>query len=330
MALLKRYRLLLGMGLLAVLGLGCDMIAPDPTPTVPPPPTGTIPIVITEPPTLTSTIMASEGTATADLVSTPTLAPTEEATAVPTVDINTDIEYRVVHVDENDILNVRSGPGASHDVVTDLAPGTAGVRVVGFGQTVNDSVWVPINIDTSSGWVNSRFLTQDISGEEFCNDPEPAALLDQLRQAIQDRDGNLLAEIGNPERGLRFRHYWHEEGVRFENQQVNNLFNLTRSYFWGVEDGSGEDINGSFSDVILPLLERNLIQSTATACNEILHGGTAGLVQLPFRYEGINYYSLYHPAPADNEFDWGTWVVGIERWQDDYFVSFLVHYQWEI
>jgi hypothetical protein len=204
------------------------------------------------------------------------------------------------------------------------------VRIVGFGQTVGDSVWVPINVDESSGWVNSRFLTEDIAGDDFCSDGETAALLDELRDAIQERDGNHLAEISSPERGLRFRRYWRSEGVRFENQQINNVFNLTQSYFWGVADGSGEDINGSFSDIIVPLLDRNLVGSTEIGCNEILQGGTAGLVQLPFRYEGANYYSMYRPAPAGNEFDWGTWVVGIERWQERYFVSFLVHFEWEI
>jgi hypothetical protein len=39
---------------------------------------------------------------------------------------------------------------------------------------------------------------------------------------------------------------------------------------------------------------------------------------------------MYRPGPAGEELDWGTWVVGIERWQEEYFVSFLVHYQWEI
>jgi hypothetical protein len=214
--------------------------------------------------------------------------------------------------------------------VADLAPGTAGVRIVGFGQPVNDSVWVPINVEESSGWVNSRFLTEDIPSEEFCGDSETAALLEALRGVIEARDGEALADISNPERGLRFRRYWDSDGVRFENQQVNNVFNLTQSYFWGTAEGSGEDVDGSFSEVILPLLDRDLIGSTQTACNEILQGGTAGVVQLPFRYEGVNFYSMHRPGAADNEMDWGTWVVGIERWQGEYFVSFLVHFEGEI
>lgn len=308
--------------------LACGLTGEEATPELPPPPveTSTVPAVSEELPG------TEEATAEFD-APTPTLAPTEEGvqeTAVPTVDIDTEATYRIVHVDENDILNVRSGPGAENSIVTSLEPGSGGVRIVGFGQIVGDSTWMPINVNETSGWVNSRFLTEDIPGDEFCNDPETAALLDELKAAVQSRDGNALAEISYPERGLRFRRYWHSEGVRYENQQINNLFNLTQSYFWGIADGSGEEINGSFSEIILPLLDRNLLEATETGCNEILHGGTAGIIQLPFRYEGVNFYSLYRPAPADQELDWGSWAVGIERWQGEYFVSFLVHYQWEI
>lgn len=340
MVFARRHRGLLFVACLVVLGLACGLGTAEPTPTLPPVVNTPLPTVEQQPTQAAEETAAGEAdteTVTAGAAAaTPTLAAAADetaagqGTAVPTVDIDTEAVYRVVHVDENDILNVRSGPGPGNSVVTSLAPGSTGVRIVGFGQPVNGTVWVPINVDTVSGWVNSRFLTEDIPGDEFCNAAEPRALLDQLREAIENRDGDLLAEISNPERGLRIRRYWNSDGVRFENQQINNVFNLTQSYFWGVADGSGEDVNGSFSDIVVPLLDRNLVGSTEVGCNEILQGGTAGLVQLPFRYEGANYYSMHRPAEAGNELDWGTWVVGIERWQGEYFVSFLVHFEWEI
>jgi hypothetical protein len=334
MVFLRRHQGLLFVVCLVVLGLACGLSSAEPTPTLPPPPVNTPLPTVEEQPTQAAEETTTGETDTETAAATPTLAATgtadEGGTAVPTVDIDTEAVYRVIHVDENDILNVRSGPGPSNSVVTSLEPGSTGVRIVGFGQPVNDSVWVPINVDTVSGWVNGRFLTEDVPGDEFCNAAETRALLDQLREAIQNRDGDLLAEISSPERGLRIRRYWNSDGVRFENQQINNVFNLTQSYFWGTEAGSGEDINGSFSDIMLPLLDRNLVGSTEIGCNEILEGGSAGIIQLPFRYEGANYYSMYRPAEAGNELDWGSWVAGIERWQGEYFVSFLVHFEWEI
>ncbi|MFQ5420924.1 MAG: hypothetical protein ACE5EY_11260, partial [Anaerolineae bacterium] len=80
-----------------------------------------------------------------------------------------------------------------------------------------------------------------------------------------------------------------------------------------------------------PDLQKDLLPATEIACDEILHGGTAGSVRLPDGYQQTHYFSLYRPASAtDNELDWGTWVVGIEQWQGTYYISYLVHFQWEI
>ena len=66
------------------------------------------------------------------------------------------------------------------------------------------------------------------------------------------------------------------------------------------------------------------------ACDEILHGPTAGLVILPDGYEQLHYFSAYRPAPESQEFDWGTWVIGVDRWQGQYYLSYLIHYDYEI
>ena len=311
-------------------GLACNLTSAEPTPLPLPPVDTPLPPSIVDVPTLAPT----EAAVAEPENGTPTLVPTVtvggDATAVPTVDIDTELEYKVIHVDENDILNVRSGAGVSNGIVASLTPGQTGVRVVGFGQEVNGALWVPINVNNVSGWVNSRFLTENIPGGVFCADPEAQALIDELTAAIENRDGNGLANISSSTRGLRFRRYWHQDGVRFEDEEIANVFSSTQSYFWGIADGTGDDINGSFSEIMLPHLDRNLLQATEIGCNEILNGGSAGFIQLPFRYEGVNYFSMYRPAPAEQELDWGTWVVGIERWQEQYFVSFLVHYEWEI
>jgi uncharacterized protein YgiM (DUF1202 family) len=318
--------------LLLGLALACSLSGQEEPTTLPPPPVVSTPVQ-TYPAVLPATVTV-EGAGQPSPAQTPTLAATvtigSGVTAGPTVSVNTDVEYLITHVEENDILNVRSGPGVGNGVVTNLRPGTRSVRIVGFGQNVDDSLWVPINAGTVSGWVNSRFLTEQVDAALFCSDPEPRSLLDSLKSAVSQRNGQSLASLSDLSRGLRVRRYWNSEGVRFEDEQIANVFNSTSSYFWGVADGSGLDINGSFNDIILPLLDRDLLPATEFGCNEILHGGTAGLIQLPARYEGVNYFSLYRPPAAGSEQDWGTWVVGIERWQEDYFVSFLVHYQWQI
>lgn len=276
----------------------------------------------TEPPTPTQAPTA-EPTATA--TQPPPTPPTEAAAAV------TGPLYQVAYVAENDVLNVRSGPGVNNEIVATLSPHATDVQITDQGQAVEDSTWVPIATGQDAGWVNRAFLTPVLDPETFCQDEAVLALLDDLQTAVAEEDGELLAELIHPQRGLRLRHDWWNPEVHLSTSEVRDIFTDSASYEWGVEDGSGFDITGSFSEEIVPLLERDLLAATETGCNEILHGPTAGMVRLPYEYQPVNFYSLYRPAAEDqNEFDWGTWVAGIERWQGEYTLSFLVHFDYEI
>ncbi|MGD2048394.1 MAG: SH3 domain-containing protein [Chloroflexota bacterium] len=240
-------------------------------------------------------------------------------------------EYQVVFVEEDDVLNVRSDPGVEFEIVGELQPGARGVKITGEGQVVIDSLWVPVEYEDVSGWVNSWFLTEVLSEDDFCDDENVEILVDTAFEALVDEDSEGLSQLVAEGRSLRVRRHWWNPEVIFNKDEVANLFESEQSHSWGIADGSGNPIEGSFSEVFQPLIERNLEPSTERGCNEILHGGTAGLVQLPPSYEGINYYSFYRPAgPDDFELDWGTWVMGVEIWQGQPYLSFLVHYEWEI
>ncbi|RMG97754.1 MAG: SH3 domain-containing protein [Chloroflexi bacterium] len=239
--------------------------------------------------------------------------------------------YRVAFVTADDILNVRSGPGVSNPVVGTLPPDGKGIEITGSGVVVISSTWVPIRAGTLTGWVNSRFLTEDITAEAFCEDAAVMALLAELETAVANRDNTRLAQLIHPERGLRIRTAWWNPEILVRGDERNTLFTATTIYDWGVEDGSGFPIVGTFAEKIQPLLEKDLLNATETGCNEILHGSTAGLVQLPDGYQQVNFLTrMRPPAPDAIEFDWGSWVIGIERWQGVYYLSYLIHFAYEI
>lgn len=323
---LRRRPFLWLAGLLIFTVLACQTLAPEEAATPPPPPTTSQP----------ENGRPTQPTATPNRTPpepTPTLAandvqPTATLDAVP---VDTESGYQVVFVEQDDVLNIRSGAGVRNEIVGMLPPGATGVTLTGAGQVVDGTLWVPVQAGSVRGWASSRFLSQSVASDDFCGDPEPLAMLEQLETAIVDRDGQALAQLVALERGLRFRRHWWNPGIRFEDEEVLDIFSSAQSFDWGVADGSGSPITGSFSQVMLPLLDRNLLGATEMACNEILHGGTAGIIQLPPIYEGLNYYSVHRPpTDTENELDWGSWVVGFETWQGRYYLSFLVHYEWEI
>jgi hypothetical protein len=314
------------VGLLVLAALACQTLSPEVSATVPAPPTAGQP-GNNLPASPTATVAATES------VPTPTLAAVQgQPTATPEpVPVDSESDYQVVFVEEDDVLNVRSGPGVQNRIVGSLVPGRTGVAITGAGQMIDGTLWVPVQVGNVRGWASSRFLSETVTGEAFCGDPQPLVMIDQLMTAVSGRDGEMLAELVAVERGLRLRRHWWNPGLRFEDDEVPSIFANSQSFDWGVADGSGLPITGSFSQVMLPLLDRNLLGATEVACNEILHGGTAGIIQLPPIYGGLNYYSLYRmPGSNEIELDWGSWVVGFEKWQGRYYLSFLVHYEWEI
>jgi Bacterial SH3 domain len=63
--------------------------------------------------------------------------------------------FRVAGVELDDVLNVRDGPSAEHDVIGSILPDAAGIKIV--GPCV--SAWCPIEHRGLSGWVNSLYLS---------------------------------------------------------------------------------------------------------------------------------------------------------------------------
>lgn len=267
-------------------------------------------------------------------VASPGLEPTVPSTPTPALEptapaLSSSSSFQVAFVASDDTLNVRAGPGVSNDVVAELSPTATGIRITGDGQQVGTSLWVPIQAGNVTGWVNSQYLTETIAEADFCEDAAAIQLITDLRQAVDNRNGTALAGLVHPQRGLTLHRHWWNPAVNIPPTTVANAFDDPASYYWGTEDGSGFDINGSFRTVALPLLDRNLLLGSETACNKILNGSTTGLLQLPDGYEQLNFFSVYRPA-VDIEFDWGSWVIGVERVSGRYVISYLVHFAYEI
>jgi uncharacterized membrane protein len=68
--------------------------------------------------------------------------------------------HDVVGVASDDVLNVRAGPGGTHPVVGQLAPGARGVEVIRA-----DGNWGMVNVSETAGWASLRFLRPRADGD---------------------------------------------------------------------------------------------------------------------------------------------------------------------
>jgi len=68
--------------------------------------------------------------------------------------------FRVARVDDDDMLNVRSGPAEFYPPVGGLPPQGRGVKIVGPCR----EDWCPIRHGRVTGWVNRHFLAEETAG----------------------------------------------------------------------------------------------------------------------------------------------------------------------
>jgi|GEM_PF-2949405 len=64
--------------------------------------------------------------------------------------------YRVVDVDRDDVLNIRSGPSVSYPVVGEIPPTGRGVELIGPCRG-----WCLVRYRGASGWVHGRYLAAE-------------------------------------------------------------------------------------------------------------------------------------------------------------------------
>ncbi len=65
--------------------------------------------------------------------------------------------FNVTGVDENDVLNLREGPGTDYEVIARLPSDSTGLEVVDVDRT---GKWGLVNVGDRAGWVAMRYLAR--------------------------------------------------------------------------------------------------------------------------------------------------------------------------
>jgi hypothetical protein len=237
----------------------------------------------------------------------------------------------VVWVPADGLLPVQQPAGIPGLQVGALAPDARGISLTGASTLLGSSLWVEVVAPGVAGWVNSWYLTEDIPPAEFCSDPQVVAVLERLGEAILDRDGRALAALASPRRGLVIRHDWWNPEVILPPADLPEIYASETVVLWGASDTPGAPIQGTFSQVIAPMLEDVFAEDAEVTCNSLRTGSTSGEVRWPGEYTNLNFYAFYRPAnQPGSQLTWHTWAVGIEYVDGRPWVTVLVHYRAEI
>lgn len=291
-------------------------LTPTPTATYTPTPT-------TATPTASQTPTPTPTTVTPIVSQTPTITPT--STPITTL-LG---PYAVILVDVNDALNIRENAGVGFPVIGYIAPFAVNVMRTGPTQQVDGSQWVEVqNPDGGTGWVNSYYLTEYVSHEEFCADTRIPSMIVQLQQALNESSGELFAPKVGPIHGVDIRLWAYQDAVNFSRAESLNIFTSTESYNWGSGPSGNPDI-GTFTEVIYPKLYEVFNDQNRQAYCDDLTKVYPLLHPWPQEYRGIRYYNLYKPAPLGEEFDYRTLLIGFEYVDGQPYLFGMVSIIWE-
>jgi hypothetical protein len=162
---------------------------------------------------------------------------------------------------------------------------------------------------------------------DYCKDTRPLQLLSDLRNAIQNRDGELLSSLVSPDAGVGVR-YIRDGNVITYFDNVKFVFETTYEADWGPGAGSGLPVKGSFQAVVLPSLEKVFLSNSTVTCNQLILGGATYIAEFP--YEGMNFHSVHFPGTdAFGGLDWETWAVGMLRQEGKPMLAALIRFAWE-
>ena len=164
-----------------------------------------------------------------------------------------------------------------------------------------------------------------VAHDAFCGDSRIAPLLAQLKNSINQSNGDMLSSMISPVNGLDVRLWAYADPVKFDINKSKTIFTNTTAYNWGGGPSGQPDV-GTFKDILQPKLSDVLnAPNMETYCDDLTK---VFPLANPWPYPDMHYYNLYKPATAAG-FDFRTWLVGFEYINGQPYLSALVTIIWE-
>lgn len=241
-------------------------------------------------------------------------------------------EYAVVWIPEGEVFQIRQPAGIAGVVMESMPFDTHGIYLTGNRSMLGSSPWVEIiSSNNKIGWVKSWNLTEYKSAHEFCRDDRIPAMIAEFHRIILDTQRETLSKLISPEHGLTIRLNWYGPDVHFPREDAGDVLFSSEELFWGEMEDSGLSVFGSFEKIILPKIQDVFTQEPSVTCNALQYGSTSREAIYPSEFRNINYYAFFRPAlEGGNEFDWRTWVIGIEYVHGEPYIAIVIHYSSEL
>lgn len=254
------------------------------------------------------------------MTTTPTLVPTP---------VSSDLTA-IILVEEGYTLEIHLSAGENSAIIESLSATAVDIPRTGREELLGEELWVEIKASTGQpGWVNARYLTEYVPETTFCSDTHIPFLLDELKIALENKDGDLFSSLVSPKHGLDLRYYRYGALANYTPAEAAWAFSSEYAVDWGDEPGSGFEKIGTFSEIPLPMLLEVFGANHELYCNEVGIAATFAPEPWPSEYSNINFYQIFKSGTEQYAgMDWRSWLVGVEYIKGEPYLFSLLHFQW--
>ncbi len=194
-----------------------------------------------------------------------------------------------------------------------------------------DGIGKTISLDSSDG----------SSTEEESGYASIAATAYSTGIALQSKDYTALAKLAHPVKGIRFSingSVVAETDIVLKKAELERSDAGDRTYTWGVEDGSSAPMIKTLND-FMERFQKDFENPVRTGWNVRVTGlgiqnqpqyETAIIEGGETLYGECEFVEYYFEGTSRQEFDWNSYVLIFEKYQDKYYLTGILHNYWLI
>jgi hypothetical protein len=155
-------------------------------------------------------------------------------------------------------------------------------------------------------------------------------------EALQTRNGNQLASLVHPEKGVRFSPSAYvdiEADLVFSPEQVKRFWIDRSTYMWGYAEGSGDPINLTPAQYLHKyVLSRDFHNPSSINVNDDQASGNTKNNAATVYPNGtrVEYYIQSSVRNAVEQHDWAALRLVFERIDGSWLLVGVIHDQWSV
>ncbi len=221
-------------------------------------------------------------------------------------------EFFVWGVAEDDVLNVRQGPGVSHPVVASFAPGERGIRRYDETRQANGGSWGAVGVPGGVGWVNLAYLRPEGSRPPRSAgviEPSVEAAADDVQALLGAGEYETLSGFVDPTRGvaISLHAFVADDAVVLTPRQLAGAATNRELFLWGYTDGEGRPVETTIERRLGEIAGDRGLTSTDVIGHDTRLGLGNSIDNIAERFPGSHVVEYHFEGTSlYGDFDWSS------------------------